>query len=60
MSTMKQVKETAENQPGVGRITPLNMRSEAGELNYDSMIRDMEAGKGDYQKVLDCEQVPWA
>ena len=59
MSTMKQVKEPAENQPGVGRITPLNMRSEAGELNYDCLIRDMEAGKGGGQKELAC-YLNWA
>ncbi len=59
MNTMKQAKEPAENQPGVGRITPLNMRSEAGGFDYDSLIRDIEAGKGSDQKELACE-LNWA
>ena len=41
MSTIKHAAKSAENQPGTGRIVPLNMASGTNGLSYDSLLRDM-------------------
>ena len=40
MSAIEKAAESVENPQRVGRIMSLNMQSEEGGLNYDSIIRD--------------------
>lgn len=54
MSETKHAAESSENSPSTGRITPLNMSSEIGGLNYDSLLRDMTTANDHAHQHFDC------
>lgn len=62
MSTIKHATESAQDQPSIGRIAPLNMVSETNRLNHDSVMLDMATANDSDSTVNTsvCEHVSWA